>query len=127
MQSHLADRIVELVDRRADGDDHRSGDRDVRRRRCEHQPVTLERSREQGVSAILDERQSARLQCLEHVAIDVVHVDAKARLGKSKHQGDADMAAATDNGQVGRVEVRGGHRRRLGTGKIHSNSSHRLT
>ena len=84
------------------------------------QPVLLERLRQQLLAAELDERQAAGAEALEHGAIGVVHVDAITGLGEGQDQRDADVAAATDHGQVDRIDLRGQRPCRLGTGKIHA-------
>src|SRR5262249_17530453 len=117
---HLADRIEELVDRRADRDDHRSIGGDVARRGREDELVALERPDQHLLAAMLDERQPAGLQRLERLAITVLNVDAKTGLGKGQHQRDADAPAAADDGEVGITDLRRRTRDRLGTGKIHA-------
>ena len=70
------------------------------------------------VAAVLDERQPAGFQGIENVPIDVVDIDAEAGLGKCKHQRDADVAPAPDDGQICRPEGRSGRSTRLRSGKI---------
>ena len=115
----LADGVEELVDRRADGDDDGARAGDLRRRGGKNQPVLLERPREQFLAAVFDERQSSRLQRLEHLPVGVVDIDPVPGLGKGEHQRNSDMTAAADDGQVGRVETRRFRCCRLATGKSH--------
>ncbi len=117
---HLAHRIEELVDRRADGDDDRPLDRDVRGRGGEQKALGLERPRKQLLSAMLDEREAAGLEGRQHVLIEIVDVDSKSRLGECEDEGDADMATAAHDRQVGVIELCAHRSGRLGTGKIHA-------
>jgi hypothetical protein len=117
---HLAHGIEELVDRRPDGDDHRAAAGDLRRRCREHQSVLLQRLRQQCLAAKLDEGQMAALQGLEHAAIEVVDIDAKAGLGECQHQGNADVPAAADNGQIGIADAHGRRGGWIGTSIVHA-------
>src|SRR5262249_40392538 len=75
------------------------------------------------LAAVFDERQTAGSQRLERFAIDVVDVDAIARLGEGQHEWNADVTGAADDGQIGGIEARRHRRSRLGTGNIHSRDS----
>ena len=116
----LARGIVEFVDRRPDGDDDRAGGGHAGRGVGEDQAVALERLHQHRLAVVFDERQAAGFQRLQHLAVDVVDVDAEARLGECQHQRDADVAAAADHRQVRRLR----HWLRCGgslrAGKIHA-------
>ena len=117
---HLPHRIEELIDGRADGDDDGARWDDIRRRRCKNEPVALERSPQQFLAAVFDELQTAGPQRLEGFPIDVVDVDAIARLGEGKHERNADVTGAADDGQIGGIEARRHCRGGLGAGNIHA-------
>src|SRR5262249_9047441 len=97
---YLADGIEEVVDRRADGDDDGGRGREARGRSGENELVALERSEQQLLAAVFDERQTAGSQRLERLAIDVVDIDAIARLGEGQHERNTDVTGAADDGQI---------------------------
>ena len=117
--NHLADGIEKLVDRRADGDDDGARAGNIRRRGREHEPVLLERLASNSSPPYSMNGSRPELQRLEHVPVGVVDIDPEPGLGKGEHQRNADMPAAADDGQVGRVETRRFRCCRLGTGKSH--------
>ena len=102
-----ADRIEELVDRRADGDDHRALGRNLAGLAGEEQPLVGQRLGQQFVGAALDERHAARPQRVERIGVEVVDVDGQSLGRERQHQRHADMAGAADHGQVGGLR---GHR-----------------
>ena len=118
----FARRIEEFVDRRADGDDDRPPRGDARRRVAEHQALPPQRLREHRFATLFDERQAAGLERLEHVAIDVVDVDAEAGLGERQHQRDADVPAAADHGEIRILRLQFGHGGSIRAGKIHAHA-----
>ncbi len=106
--------IEELVDRRADGDDHRPAGRDFVGGVGEHQPLGGERLGEHRFRAALDERQLAAFERVERCAVEVVDVDAQAGFGQRQHQRNADMAGTADHRHVGVLH----RRRRIRRGNI---------
>ncbi len=87
---------------------------------AENQAVALQCLRQQSLAAILDERQASGFQRLQHLAVDVIDVDAEARLGECQHQRDADVATAADDRQVRRLRYSPRHSGSLRAGKIHA-------
>ena len=93
-------RAEELVDRRADDDDHllrAAEDLGVRR---EHEPAGRDEGGQQLVGAVLHERHLARCDAVEGRLARVVDADAQPGLGEGKAQRQADMAAAAEDDEV---------------------------
>src|SRR5262249_57028257 len=82
--------------------------------------VALQRWEMQFLAAVFDERQTAGSQRLEGLAIDVVDIDAIARLGEGKHERNADVTGAADDGQISGIGARRHCCSRLGPGNIHA-------
>ena len=98
---HATHRIEKFVDRRADGDDHRSAGRNAVRAIGEHQALGGERLGQHACRAVFDEWQAAGLQRIQVGLIEVVDVDPHAGLGQRQHQRNADMAGSAHDGDVG--------------------------
>ena len=97
-------RSQELVDRRADDDDEVVRPLDHRAARAERQPTGGQDLAQQLVGTGLEERHLAGGDPVERGLVGVVDADPQAGLGEGEAQGQADMAAATEDDDV---EIRG--------------------
>ena len=94
-------RVHELVDRRADDEDHRVGALEQAGSAAELEPAGGQELAEQLVGAVLEERHVARLDdLLDLGCVDVVDADPVAAVGKRQGERQADVAAAADDDDV---------------------------
>ena len=90
----------ELVDRRADDDDHCVGAADHRRVGARTSAGRSAAARQELVGARLQERHLARGDPVQGGLVGVVYADAQAGLGESEAERQADVAAATEDDDV---------------------------
>src|SRR5436190_13598890 len=87
---------------------------------CENESLSGQCFCEQLLAAQLNERQTAGAQCLEHVAVEIVYVDAKSSLGERQNQWNANVTTPADHREVGILHTRRVPRGWADTGDIHA-------
>jgi hypothetical protein len=98
---YVAHGIEKLVDRRSDGDDHRSAGRYVFRPAGKEQPLIGQRLGEQRLGALSMNGTRPDFKVASVCSLEVVDVDCQSLRGKRQHQRNTDMAGAADHSQIG--------------------------
>jgi hypothetical protein len=106
LENDMALRIEKLVHRRSDSDNDRTGARYVPRRVGKNQTILAKCSGQQVFGAVFDEGKAASPERGQGLNIQVVDVDSQALARERQDKRDANVARATNDGQIRSVRVR---------------------